>query len=86
VPARVGVVEREADIYVARLPDGPIVRLTGTAMVIWRAALMDGEESVTDRVAAALALPADRIAEDVEDFISTLLEQSLLHAQDRERY
>ena len=43
VPDHVGVVEADEAIFVARLPDGPIIRLSGTAATIWTAALQDGD-------------------------------------------
>ena len=36
--ADVGVVEHDDRIYVARLPEGPILVLTGEAAAVWRAA------------------------------------------------
>jgi hypothetical protein len=78
VAERVGVVEQDDDIYVAHLPDGPILSLTGTAAFVWRAALDGPTEGIADRVAAAAGLPADDIAADVAAFVETLQSAGLL--------
>lgn len=82
----VAVIEQEDGVYVARLPDGPIIRLFGTAAIVWRAVLGDGDASAADRVAATVGLAADEVADDVDGFISVLVEMGLLRIQDGERY
>jgi hypothetical protein len=86
VPDRVGVVRAGDDIYVARLPDGPIVRLSGTAALIWTASVDEAEGPPLDRVAAAVGVPTAQIAEDVDRFLASLIDQGLLTSQAQERY
>lgn len=78
VADRVGVVELGDDVYVAHLPDGPIVSLTGTAGIVWRAAVNGPAHDVADRVAVASGLPSADIAADVTAFVQTLVEWGLL--------
>lgn len=78
VADRVGVVELGDDVYVAHLPEGPIVSLTGTAAIVWRAALDDSAHDVADRVAVASGLPSADIAADVATFVRELVTWGLL--------
>jgi hypothetical protein len=78
VADRVGVVIDLDDVYVARLPDGPILSLTGAAALVWRAALDGPTQGIADRVAAAAGLPVGDIADDVTVFVETLLAGGLL--------
>lgn len=77
MPDHVGVVEADDDIFVARLPDGPIIRLSGTAAAIWTAALQDGD-LLLSHLSAVFAMPGGAIAADVDAFISDLVERGLL--------
>ncbi|MDL9978264.1 PqqD family protein [Microbacterium candidum] len=78
VAPRVAVVERGDDLFVTRLPDGPIVRLDGTAAVVWREALSDSEGDIVDRVALRVGARSSDIAMDVGAFLSTLVGRHLL--------
>ena len=78
VADRVGVVADDKQIYVAHLPDGPILGLDGTAALIWEAALSGPNPRIVDRVAAAVGVPADDIADDVSAFVTALVEQGLI--------
>ena len=78
VADRVGVIMDRDDIYVAHLPDGPILSLTGTAALVWRAALDGPAQGISDRVAAAAGLPVGDIADDVTVFVETLLGGGLI--------
>jgi hypothetical protein len=86
VPDRVGVVREGDDIYLARLPDGPILRLSGTAAIIWTAAVDGAVGRPVDRVAAAVGLSTAEISEDVDRFLASLIDQGLLTSQAQERY
>ncbi|GAA4345850.1 PqqD family protein [Microbacterium rhizosphaerae] len=86
VPDRVGVVRAGDDIYLARLPDGPILRLSGTAAIIWTTSVDGAEGPPADRVAAAVGVPTAQIAEDVDRFLASLIDQGLLTSQAQERY
>ena len=85
VADRVGVIEADDDVFVARLPDGPILRLSGTAAAIWRAALENGDVLLS-YVSAVVGMPDTEIAEDVDAFISDLVERGLLMNHDVGRY
>jgi hypothetical protein len=78
VADRVGVIAVDDDIYVAHLPDGPILALSGTAAMIWHVALDGDAEGISDRVAAAVGLLPAVIAPDVDGFIDDLVTQGLL--------
>ena len=87
VPDHVGVIiEREDLVYIATLPQGPILRLDGAAAVIWAAALEDSAETLVDRVAATVGASSQEIADDVEGFIGTLVQRGLLRPLIAERY
>lgn len=86
VANRVGVVVDADEIYVAHLPDGPILSLTGTAALVWRAAVNGPAQQIADRVAAEAGLLAEDIADDVTTFVETLLAEGLLAEAEGERY
>lgn len=86
LPDRVGVVRSGDDVYVARLPDGPIVQLSGTAAIIWSATVDEDGGRPVDRVAARAGVPSAQIADDVERFLASLVERGLLISQDGARY
>jgi hypothetical protein len=65
-------------VFVAQLPDGPLVCLDGTAAIIWTQALTNGETSVTDRVAKAVGLAVREVEQDVQKFIDELIRQGLI--------
>lgn len=76
------VPESDADhvarIYVAPLPDGPLLCLEGTGAIIWEEAVRAGESSVVARVAARVGLPVDEIEQDVAQFLDELVQRGLL--------
>lgn len=86
VANRVGVVVDADEIHVAHLPDGPILSLTGTAALVWRAAVNGPAQQIADRVAAEAGLLAEDIADDVTTFVETLLAEGLLAEAEGERY
>lgn len=72
-------------LYLARLPNGPLVVLDGSAALIWRAAVTTGagaaadpEESVVVEVAALSGVEPTDIRNDVRAFVTQLLDQGLL--------
>lgn len=75
---RVAVERREGTVYVACLPDGPIIALEGTAAVIWSEACSSAAGPIADRVADHIDRDAAEIAADVERFIHDLVAQGLL--------
>ncbi|WP_035757399.1 PqqD family protein [Granulicoccus phenolivorans] len=72
-------VEHDGDRFVARLPDGPAMRLVGSAGVIWDC-FVDGAtaDEVTAEVAGAVGLAPDAIAADVTHFLDDLVRTGLL--------
>lgn len=78
-PASDVAVEHRGDtVYIARLPDGPIIALTGTAAVIWSEACSLASRPLADRVADHVDREADEIASHVERFVDDLVAHGLL--------
>jgi Coenzyme PQQ synthesis protein D (PqqD) len=68
-------------VYVARIPGGPMVLLSGTAAVIWSEAVApEAEETLEARVAARFDSHVDRrvMDRDVSSFVEGLVSQGLL--------
>lgn len=80
IPAGVAWTEDEASVYVARVPEGPIVVLSESARVIWAMALTSDAGELVDRVAAASGQDAVAIAADVEAFVAELTARGLLES------
>lgn len=81
----VAVVERLDVVYLARVPHGPILVLSGTAAMIWRVAitLSPSTENPLDDVVAVVSrrydVPSSQIDVEVRSFITDLLREGLLH-------
>lgn len=68
-------------VYLARLPNGPLMVLKGSAAVIWRVAVGDSDspgEEVVEGVASATGVGAGEIREEVTAFLAELVAQGLL--------
>lgn len=76
--ADIAVIQEAEVVYIARLPDGPILVLEGAAALIWNGACSGSRESLTDRLASGLGAPDEDVKQSVEDFVEHLLEQRLL--------
>ena len=74
----VGIVDHEEKLYVANLPDGPIVVLDGISALIWDEACAGPRETIVDRVAAATTAAPDAIRAHVEGFVADLVGRGLL--------
>ena len=74
----VGIVEHEDVLYVATLPDGPIIVLDGISALIWDEACAGDRETIVDRVAAATDATTEAIRADVEAFVAELVARGLL--------
>ena len=74
----VGLVEREDVLYVATLPDGPILVLDGISALIWDEACGGDRATIVNRVAAATNATPDAIRADVEAFVAELVARGLL--------
>ena len=69
---------REGVVYVARVPDGPIVVLRDVAALIWEEAQIADPRSVADRVAQRTERAVDEVEGDVTAFLSELIDGGLL--------
>jgi hypothetical protein len=78
VADRVGVTVEAAVVFAARLPDGPILALDGTAGLIWRRALDGPREDVAERVSADVGTAPVDIRDEVDRFVDELIELGLL--------
>ena len=74
----VGIVEHDEVLYVATLPDGPIVVLDGITALIWDEACAGDRETIVERVAAVTAAAPDTIRAHVEGFVADLVARRLL--------
>ena len=74
----IGVIEDESVVYVAHLPDGPIMVLEEGSAAVWLAASSGTVESITDRVVALTGEGGDEIRPHVESFLNELLRRGLL--------
>lgn len=83
VADRVGVVVEGDAVYVARLPDGPILALDGTAEIIWRAALKHPRTSIARFVARRVGVETDDIAAEVDRFVDDLMARGLVTPVER---
>lgn len=79
----VAVVGKEGvdEVYVAHVPDGPVLSLLGTGGIIWRL-LADGLQ--IGEIIAALyegtGAPVEEVEPAVRDFIADLVSQGLIEA------
>ncbi len=78
VASGVGVVEVDGVIYVAPLPQGPVLVLAGSAAVIWQEALSGPVRTVAERVTEVCGAPPTEVADSVEAFLAELVQQGLL--------
>jgi len=80
VATGVGSIDEGDAVYVAYLPDGPILELRGTAALIWREALEGPRETLAERISSAVvARPAD-VSVDVMAFIELMVAKGLIAA------
>jgi hypothetical protein len=73
-------IERVDDVvYLARLPDGPIYVLEGSAAAIWDASLQeDDSQSLVSRVAALFGQSAEEVETGTKAFLEELVRGGLL--------
>ncbi len=79
-PRGVAAVVEEDVVYLATLPAGPIRVLTGSAAVIWQAALGQDLEGSVRRVAEVAGVASAAVRPDVEGFLAELVALGLLEA------
>ncbi|GAA3635443.1 hypothetical protein GCM10022200_18450 [Microbacterium awajiense] len=71
--------ERAGDaVYVAPLPDGPILVLQDSAIAIWEAVDGDGIDAIARRVGEMTGVDAPAVRDDVAHFVRTLVGRGLL--------
>lgn len=78
----VAIVDENDVVYVASLPDGPIVVLGGVAGAIWWEACDGPQSTIAERVAAVTGFYVEEIRGDVESFVAELVERGLLVARE----
>jgi hypothetical protein len=83
VAERVGVTTEAGVVFAARLPDGPILALDGTAGLIWQRALDGLRENVAERVSDDTGIDVASIRNQVDRFVEELIELGLLVPVDR---
>lgn len=76
--AGLGVVEANSVVYLAPLPEGPIIVLDGFSAAIWLAACSGPAETIAERVADEHGLPADEIRAASQGFLLDMVERGLL--------
>ncbi|KHK99310.1 hypothetical protein LK09_03245 [Microbacterium mangrovi] len=77
-PGVASVVAEDA-VYLAWMPDGPLMALEGPAALIWQQLLIDGDlETLSDRVSPRVHEPPDDLPEHVRAFARSLVDQGLL--------
>ena len=74
----VTLVHDDLTVYLARLPDGPVMVLEGVAALIWVEATTAPAVGWCRRVAEAVGEPQERIVGDVEAFVTDLRERGLI--------
>ena len=78
VAAGVGIEASGDAIYLAPLPDGPILVLEGVAALIFTEATQGDREHLVERIVAQVDGPADEIAFHVGAFLRDLVARGLL--------
>ncbi len=77
-PDDVAYLADEDAIYLARVPQGPIQVLAGSAAVIWEEAVDGDRAGIAARVARRTGSDESAIRADVEAFLSALVSLGLL--------
>jgi hypothetical protein len=72
-------------VYLAHLPDGPLLVLDGVSALIWLEATTAPAAGWLERVASTVGRPASDIAADVEVFVMDLRSRRLLDPSGAER-
>ena len=80
VAAGVGSIDEGDAVYVAHLPDGPILELRGTAALIWREALEGPRETLAERVSSAVVARPSEVSVHDMAFIELLVGKGLIVA------
>jgi hypothetical protein len=65
-------------VYLAQLPDGPLLVLDGVAATIWTEATAGPEQGWVGRVASAFEASEDDVEQDVWGFVADLAARGIL--------
>lgn len=79
--AGVAVVQDEVAIYVALLPDGPILVMEGIAALIWDGLRRSGRDGAVREVAETTGADVEAIRPVIDAFVDDLIERGLLIAE-----
>jgi hypothetical protein len=77
-PEDVARAEEDGVWYVARVPQGPINVLRGSAAVIWEEAVNHERAGLPGRVASRVNSSVAEVRQDVEAFVAELIQIGLL--------
>lgn len=69
---RLAWLQEDGVLYVARLPQGPLIVLRGTSAAIWLDVQRDGLVGLTERLADAYGMPVDAIEPDIRRCLAEL--------------
>lgn len=72
------VIDEEGVVYVAPLPDGPILVLDGVSALIWQTVCDPQIDDAVAHVADATGQRPDDIARDVDAFVTDLVRRGAL--------
>lgn len=78
VPADVAVVARDGSIFVARVPQGPIMVFEDTAAELWLLAPGATRENLPAIAAERFAVTESMIVDEVHTFVDSLLAHGLI--------
>lgn len=70
--------ETDEVLYVAQLPQGPLIVLTGTSAAVWLEVQRAGLAGVAERLADAFRVPVEAIENDVTGCVAGLAELGVL--------
>ena len=83
-PANVAYVVDHTDdgevVYLSALPDGLLLVLQGTSALIWLQAVTVEDADLVSELALLAGVAPDVIRDDVESFVTLLVERRLLEA------
>jgi len=78
VPEDVAWTEEDGEWYVARVPQGPIQVLRGSAAIIWEESVDQERVGLSERVARRVDSSVADVQQDVQWFVAQLVERGLL--------
>lgn len=78
VPEGVAVVTREGSVFVAKVPDGPVMVLQGSAADLWHLVPGTTRQSLPAVVSMHFGVAESALVEEVGDFVASLLAHGLL--------